>query len=251
MNVVVNSLMTNYQKVGEGKKTLVFLPGWGDNSQSFSELIENLPADYTSLILDLPGFGGSQAASEVWNLDNYSNFIKAWLQKIQVKDVYAVVGHSNGGGIAIRAVALGLLKPGKLVLISSAGVRDRHKLKKSLLKAVSKSGKVITAPLPQNVKKGIRRKLYSGLGSDAGLFPQMEGTFRKIISQDVQQDAKLVKIPTLLIYGAQDKSTPTLFGRIFHDQIKSSRLEIIEGAGHYVQQEQAERVAELIEEFLK
>lgn len=243
--------MTNYQKIGDGKKVLIFLPGWGDSAQTFAQLVGKLSSGYTILILDLPGFGGTQAADEAWNLDDYGNFIVSWLKKIGVNDIYALIGHSNGGGIAIRSIARGILKPQKLILMASAGVRNTHKIRKFLLKTVAKTGKIITMPIPVQARKNIRSKLYSGLGSDAGLYPQMEGTFRKVISQDVQADASSIKIPTLLIYGSLDKSTPLSYGKIFHKQIDGSDLKIVDGAGHYLHQEKTEEVANLLNDFLK
>jgi len=251
MNVVVDGLMTSYQKIGSGKQTLLFLPGWGDDNKTFAKLIPQLVEDYSILILDLPGFGGSQAGPGAWGLDDYANFIKSWLAKIEAPNIYGLIGHSNGGGIAIRAISLGALEPARLVLIAAAGVRDQDKVRKKILKAAAISGRLITAPLPAESRKKLRRKVYARLGSDAGLFPQMEGTFRKIISQDVQADAGNIKIPTLLIYGDADKSTPAGFGKIFQRKISGSRLEIIEGAGHYLHQQQSEKVADLISNFLK
>lgn len=250
MNVVVNGLMTNYQKVGKGDKTIVMLHGWGDSSQTFSKLSEKLQDIYEILLLDLPGIGQTQAPETAWGLDDYANFVQAWLQKVGIKDVYAVIAHSNGGAIAMRAVATHQLKPKKIVFLAAAGIRNNHKLKRRLLKVVSKGGKVITSPLPGHTKIKIRNRFYKRIGSEVGLFPHMEATFRKIITQDTQTDAKNIKVPTLLIYGKSDKVTPVGYGKIFHGLIDESRLEVIE-AGHFLHQEQPDKIASLITKFLE
>lgn len=248
MNIVVNGLMTNYQKTGSGKP-VVLLHGWGDSGQTFSELIEKLEDKYEVLTLDLPGIGHTQAPTTVWGLDNYAGFVQTWLQKIGIKDVYAVIGHSNGGAIAMHGVAKNLLKPKKLVLLAAAGIRTNHKIRRKLLKVVSKTGKVITSPLPHHTKIKIRNRFYKRIGSEIGLFPDMEATFRKIITEDTQSDAKNIKVPTLLIYGDSDKTTPVLYGKIFRSLIKESKLETVD-AGHFLHQEQPEQVARLIKEFV-
>ncbi|HVS79166.1 MAG TPA: alpha/beta hydrolase [Candidatus Saccharimonadales bacterium] len=250
MNVVVNGLMTNYQKFGTGGKTIVLLHGWGDSLNTFSRLAENLKDDYTVYALDLPGMGGTEGPKEAWGLGDYAKFVHSWLAKVGIKKVYTLIGHSNGGAISIVAVAGGTLKPEKLVLIASSGIRNDRHLKRAALKTLSKTGKIITAPLPDGTRSKIRSRFYKRIGSEVGLYPRLEETFRKIVSQDVQQAAKNISIPTLLIYGNSDKSTPVAYGRQFSQLIKGSRLEAVE-AGHFPHQESPEKVSRLIKDFLK
>lgn len=248
MQVVVNGLMTSYQKSGQGK-SIILLHGWGDNCATFEKLVELLDDDYELFAVDLPGIGQTQAPEEAWGLDDYAEFVGAWLEKIGINNPCAIIGHSNGGAIAMHGIAKDQLKAKKLILLASAGIRNNHKIRKSLLKAVSKTGKAITLPLPNRTRMKIRNRLYKRIGSEIGLFPQMEETFRKIISEDTQADAKNIKIPTLLMYGTQDRVTPVSYGRIFNSLIPGSKLEEID-AGHFLHQEQPEQVAKLIKDFL-
>ena len=59
-----------------------------------------------------------------------------------------------------------------------------------------------------------------------------------------------IKIPTLLIYGANDTATPSADGEKFQSLIKNSKLKIVDGAEHYVHQQQPELVMKYIKEFL-
>jgi pimeloyl-ACP methyl ester carboxylesterase len=124
MNVVVNGLMINYQKTGNGK-ALVFLPGWGDSTQTYLELAARLKQDYEIYLLDLPGFGNSQPPAVAWNLDDYAEFLGAWLKKMDLKP-QAIVGHSYGGAVAITAASKGDIA-NHLVLLASAGIRNKNK----------------------------------------------------------------------------------------------------------------------------
>src|SRR5215831_10647550 len=98
MNVVVNGLMTNYSKVGQGE-TLVFLHGWADNSATFNQIAAQLKNDYNLLMLDLPVLGHSQTPGRAWNTDDYSEFVADWLQKIGVDEVYGFITHSFGASV--------------------------------------------------------------------------------------------------------------------------------------------------------
>jgi pimeloyl-ACP methyl ester carboxylesterase len=59
-----------------------------------------------------------------------------------------------------------------------------------------------------------------------------------------------VKAPTLLVWGARDRLVDPAYGDAFAAAIDDSRLEVVDGAGHLPQLEQAERTAALITEFL-
>src|SRR4051812_17635719 len=113
--------MTNYQLSGKGKLVLL-LHGWGDSAEGLGDLAKRLSRHYQVLVADLPGFGATQAPRDIWDLDNYAEFIESLLIKLELKQPYAVIGHSNGGALAIRAISLGRLKPQKLVLLAASGV---------------------------------------------------------------------------------------------------------------------------------
>ena len=59
-----------------------------------------------------------------------------------------------------------------------------------------------------------------------------------------------LKAPTLLVWGAQDGLVHPAYGEDFRALIADSRLEIVDGAGHLPQLEQAEQTIALITDFL-
>lgn len=250
MNVVVDGLMTNYQLTGKGKLVLL-LHGWGDAANGLEALSRELAGSYQVLVLDLPGFGASELPKMAWDLDNYADFLKNLLAKLNLNQPYAVIGHSNGGALAIRAVSLTALTPQKLILLAASGVRTNSRAKRLFLKVVAKTGNIATIWMPERYRQGLRKSLYGAAGSDMLVAPQLEDTFKKTVRQDVQGDAVVIQIPTLLIYAADDNAVPVEDGRQYHDLIKNSRLEIIDGAGHFVHLDEPQKVTDLIQEFLK
>ena len=125
MNIIVDQLLVHYQLTGKGKLVLL-LHGWGDSASGLSDLQKDLSDDYKVLSLDLPGFGATQAPKEVWDLDNYSSFVSNVLQKLELGQPFAVIGHSNGGALTIRAVSLKKLQPQKIILLAASGVRTNN-----------------------------------------------------------------------------------------------------------------------------
>lgn len=250
MNIVVDNLLTNYTLSGKGKLVLV-LHGWGDSVRGVAGLQKALSADYKVLALDLPGFGGSQAPTSAWDLDDYARFVAAVLKKLDLQEPHAVIGHSNGGALAIRTVSMGLVKPAKLVLLAASGVRTNSQTKRFFLKVVAKTGNAATIWMPGRYRRALRKGLYGAAGSDILVMPQLEDTFKKTVRQDVQGDAAAISIPTLLVYAADDDAIPVADGKQYNSLIKHSKLHVIKDAGHFVHQDQPEKVTGLIQEFLR
>lgn len=249
VNIVVDRLMVHYSLAGKGKLVLL-LHGWGDSARGLSDLQAALAKHHRVLAVDLPGFGGTQAPEAAWDLDDYARFLQAMMQKLQLDQPYAVIGHSNGGALAIRAISLGCLRPQKLILLAAAGVRTNNQLKRFVLKVVAKTGDAATLWMPERYRQALRKSLYGVAGSDMLVAPHLQDTFKKTVRQDVQADAVAIHIPALLIYAADDDAIPVADGKQYHSLIKHSRLEIIPQAGHFVHLDQPEKVKKLIGEFL-
>lgn len=249
MQVVVDKLLVQYELMGKGD-LVILLHGWGDSSKGNMELQKKIAEKYQVLAFDLPGFGASQAPGKPWDLDNYADFVKHTLTKLKLGQPYAVVGHSNGGALAIRAVSLGKLTPQKLILIAASGVRTNKKLKRIVIGLIAKVGKAVTFWLPSYQRHSLRQKLYKAAGSDMLIVPDLQETFKRTVRQDVQADATKLNIPTLLIYGREDKDVPLKIAYRYNKIIKNSKLKIISDAGHFVHRDKLATVATLIKEFL-
>ncbi len=249
MQVVIDSLLTNYQRQGKGKLVLL-IHGWADSLNTFSGLQTELAKSYEVISVDLPGFGASQIPPFAWRLDDYARFLHSFINKVADGDVFAIVGHSNGGALALRAIATGELKPKKLVLLDSAGIRPKKTLKLTALKVVAKTGKAATVWLPEAKRQNLRKKLYGVAGSDMLAAPHMQETFKATVRQDIGEDASKLQLPTLLIYGSDDKATPVSYGQKLARLIQGSKLDILTGAGHFVHHDQLAAVQTKIEEFL-
>lgn len=250
MQIIVQDLMTHYDRQGSGK-TILLLHGWADRLETFSGLTKELSQHYDVVAVDLPGFGQTQAPPVVWNLDNYGQFVVDFLKKLNVVELYAVIGHSNGGAMAIRALVTGNLQAERLVLLAASGVRDGAKLRRGLLKLIAKTGKATTFWLPLRHKQKLQKKLYGTVGSDMLVAPMLQETFKQTVRQDIQADAGRLQLPTLLIYGEKDTATPVgSIAKQFNLLIANSRLEIISGADHFVHHAEPKKVNNLIAEFL-
>lgn len=249
MQVVVDSLLTQYVREGSGK-TVLLLHGWADSAKGLQVLTLALAKKYQVIALDLPGFDGTQLPPSAWGLDDYARFVQHFLAKIDAPKLYAVIGHSNGGAMAIRGLANGSFSAQKLALLGSAGIRGEYKGRNRALRMAAKAGKAATMPLPKSVKNKLRRKVYKTIGSDMLVVEALQETFKKVVSDDVRSDAAKLKLPVLLVYGQNDEQTPPYYGELFQKAMPQARLEILPDAGHFVHLDQPDQTIKLLREFL-
>ena len=248
MKCIVSGLAVEYEDRGSGD-SIVMLHGWKDDLRTFDAIAPSLSGRFRIIRVDLPGFGGSEAPKGDWMLDDYVGFVKDFLIKLNIKpDI--LVGHSFGGRVTIKGIATNKFSAKKIVLISSAGIAHRKTLKNLILAILAKIGRVVTAiPLISFWKQNIRRRLYKHIGSDYFRAGALSGTFRNIIKEDLSENARNIGVPTLIIWGSEDDTTPISEGKRLNKLIYGSKLEVIGGAGHFVHQERPEEVVNLISKF--
>lgn len=249
MQIIVKNIATEYTDEGKGPAILL-LHGWQSNLHTFDALAALLSKNVRVIRLDLPGFGNTETPPSAWHIDDYAQFVAEFIDKLGV-DVTYVAGHSFGGRIIIKAIAAKTIGPKKLILIASAGVAKRRKTRTVIIKILTKTGSAIMW-IPPFIfwRTKVREKLYSYLGSDYLSAGNLKETYLNTIKEDLSSSAKEIKKPTLLIWGDHDMATPIKEGLRLSHLIKGSTLRIIEGASHFVHQEQPQRVAEYMSAFL-
>ncbi len=127
MKINIEGLDLNYICEGEGKDVLI-LHGWGASIQAMLAIHNHLKDRFKVYTLDLPGFGESDEPTEVWGSHDYADFIKKFMDELDIEEVI-LIGHSHGGRVSI---VLGSDYPDlvkKMILIDSAGIIPKRKPK--------------------------------------------------------------------------------------------------------------------------
>lgn len=249
MHIVVDGLLTDYRLSGKGPLVL-FLHGWGDSQKTFDGLVNAFEKQYSCLRLDLPGFGGSEVPHQAWTLSAYAAFVQHFLEKLHLTPA-VLVGHSNGGAVALKGIENGQLTPKKLVLLSASGIRPKKTFKTTLITLGAKTGKQFVKILPKAKQRALRKTLYSRLGSDYLAAPQMAETFKKVVREDVREDLHRVTIPVLLVYGEDDADTPLWIAYTFQKMLPKATLHTSDGAGHFVHHDDLAGTVQSMKDFLK
>lgn len=253
--IKINGLSINYKIIGSGNIPIILLHGWGISSDKYIETIKQLAALNSSFAIfapDLPGFGRSENPPAVWGVDDYSEWLKNYSAAINVND-FILIGHSFGGRVAIKFAAKYPEKLKALILTGAAGIKHSLTMMQRLFYLAAKAGKMIfDLPLLDRLEgmakkllyKAVReRDYYEALGI-------MKEVFKKVTAEDLTPYLKVIKIPTLIIWGKNDRSTPLKDGELMHAKIQNSKLEILDDADHRAPYQKPEKFAKIIEDFV-
>lgn len=100
-----NQVEINYYLHGEGDTTLLFLHGWCIDKAYWNNQINHFSKKYTTLALDLPGFGKSTANRKNWTIEEYAEDVNSFIDALRLRNV-VLIGHSMSGEIMIQTAML-------------------------------------------------------------------------------------------------------------------------------------------------
>ena len=64
------------------------------------------------------------------------------------------------------------------------------------------------------------------------------------------KEAGMIDLPTLIVCGEEDEMTPVKYSEFLHLHIRSSKLEVLPGAGHMVMMETPEAFNRKVRDFI-
>lgn len=250
MTININGLNIHYTDEGEGAPILL-IHGWGSSILPWAPILPAFSGKRV-IALDLPGCGKSDILNDVWDLDDYCNFILEFLKAINVENPI-LVGHSHGGRISIKLTADGSLSPEKLILFGSAGIPSKKTFKKKAKIFLFKTIKnILTLPIIKNYSASLLDSARSYFGSaDYKSAPEvMRKTMVQVVNTDLRDIMPKIPCPTLLIWGENDTDTPLDNAKQMESLIKDSGLCVIKGAGHFSFIEKPYEVIAILKSFL-
>lgn len=230
MYILINDQQIYYQKVGKGKN-LILLHGWGQDVSSFWGVLGGLKKDFTVWIVDLPGFGRSEYPKKDFEISDFADIIASFIEQNKINKA-VLLGHSLGGNVSIKLAAKfpGLIN--KLILEDSSGIRPKRSFFRFLIYPLSKIFKYLF-PNILGIKDRVRHKIYWALESDYLNAGNLKGTLKNILSEDLTVELPKIIVETLVLWGEKDKAVKLKYGNIMYEMIPNSKIEIIEGAGHF------------------
>ncbi|MCV7300720.1 alpha/beta hydrolase [Mycobacterium barrassiae] len=258
-----------YLDEGEGD-VLLLIHGIGGSSHCWRNVVDTLALRYRVIAVDLLGHGQSDKPRSDYSLGAFAVWLRDFLDALNVREA-TVVGHSFGGGVALQFAHQHKEYCRRLVLVSSGGLGPDLGL---LLRMLSLPGAELVLPLIGSrpaVKVGAalrKRALSSGreatrysetLRAQVSLSDRQGRaaflrTLRSVVDHRGQavsaMDRLPTDLPTLIIFGDQDRCIPAAHAHSAHQAIPGSMLHVIPGAGHQPQVECPDTVIAALDEFI-
>jgi len=254
----------HYVDVGHGP-AMVLLHGFGGSTYSYRHLLPIFARDHRVIAVDLKGFGYSERAADAGlSATDQVSMLKGLLDRCAV-DCAVFIGHSMGGGIALRFAATHPRIVQALVLAASVTgeerVGQRAGLRGSipqwllrpilpvmagfassrLLKLMYHDASRITPDVRDEYLRPARIK-----GSMDGLMAMMRDR-----AEDRPVDDTRITMPVLLLNGAHDDVVPLKAAQRLRERIPHARLVVIERAAHGLLEERPDECALAIADFLR
>ena len=243
-----------FESKTENTDTIIILHGWRWASSSWTKVWDLLNmAGYNVIIPDIPGASKLTKCTDVYTIDDYveiiENFIKDLKSKYENINFNNLIlwGHSNGGAIAIKIANRKNVKILRLILNNSAWIRNDKKrsIKRKIFSVIVKPFKFLRS---NTLKKLFYKLIWNHDYLEALDNPNLKQTYLNMISADLRDEIKNIDLFTLLIWGQRDSYTPVNDGYFMRDNIKKSKLVVLDNETHGIHLKNPKR---LIETFLQ
>jgi pimeloyl-ACP methyl ester carboxylesterase len=250
---------------------LVLIHGLGASLESWCDVCPRLAADFSVVSVDLKGSGHSSKPNDA----KYSSRDQAMLlvdviAAIGLTDV-VLIGHSFGGAVALLTHLLmadrtSSCRSSGLVLINSAGYRQKlpwfvRFIRNPLFRVLA-----FFTP-PRLIARFVLKRMFSVKSRVTkqrvdryayffdlpGSLDAFIATAQQIIPADaenVERQYPSIRVPALIIWGADDPVIPLSHAHRFHADIAGSELRVLEDTGHVPHEERPDVVADLISAFV-
>ena len=251
---------------------LLLLHGIAGSSLTWVPAMRLLQNDYTVLAPDFLGHGASEKPLGDYSLGNLATVMRDFLNLLGI-DRATVVGQSFGGGVALQFAYQFPERCERLVLVDAGGLGREVNW---ILRLATLPGAEYVMPVlfpafawtwgDSVIKffggRGFRNeeavemwRSYQSL-TDGEARRAFVRTMRSVIDpggQSVSAADRLyltAQMPTLIVWGDRDGIIPLEHAYLAHEAIPNSRLEVMEGLGHYPHAEDPVRFVEILRDFL-
>lgn len=126
---VVDGRPAVYGAGGSDGPPVVFLHGWALGSRAYKRAIRRLTSRGCRVFAPaLPSFGGTaDLPSEYMNIGGYADWVSAFMSEVGIEEPALVIGHSFGGGVAIKLARSHPTLVRYLVLLNAVGSVDARR----------------------------------------------------------------------------------------------------------------------------
>lgn len=263
--IAIDGMEVHYKDEGRGMP-LLLLHGTSASLHTWDGWARRLAGDFRVIRPDLPAFGlTGPRPDKDYSIEGYVSFVAHFLSRLGVREC-SLAGNSLGGQIAWRFALAHPRKVKKLVLIDSAGYpMDRIPFIFKIARCPFLAP-VMRHATPRFIFEWNLEEVY---GDDGEITPALVDRYYRLGRREGNRQALIERIrssalekspvdripylrmPVLIMWGEADSWIPVRHARLFHRDIRGSRLVIYEAAGHVPMEEMPERTSDDAGKFLE
>ncbi len=239
----------SYVETKGGDKTLLLLHGLFGALSNFQDLIDRFKDEYNVVLPLLPIYELPLRSLSVTGL------VRSVEKFVEFKgyDKVSVLGNSLGGHIALLYAMNNEHKIESVILTGSSGLFESAmgtSFPKRGNYEYMKKKTEDTFYRPEVATKELVDEVFS-IVNDRNKAIRIIATAKSAVRHNLGEKLHLIKAPTLLIWGNNDKVTPPFVGEKFHELMENSELHFIDKCGHAPMMEEPEQFNVLLADFLK
>lgn len=250
-----------YDVEGSGP-AVVLLHGFPFNRSLWSEQVAALSDRYRVITPDLRGFGETSTQSkQPATMREMAEDVAALMDELGIER-FALGGLSMGGYVSLAFYRHFPLRVRVLILADTRPQADtdeaRENRERQAQQAIQENSMraIVDAMLPKLLapatlaeRKDVTERLRAMMMSTS---PQGAAAALRGMAERPDQTQQLPRIlaPTLIIVGSLDQITPLADAEVMHREIRGSRLEVMEGAGHVSNLERPAEFNQALRNFL-
>jgi len=250
-----------YDHRGEGDIVL-FLHGIGGNRTNWRDQLPVFAADYHAVAWDARGYGLSDDYDGPLDFGDFARDIVRLLDHLNAKTAH-IVGLSMGGRIALDFVARFPERAASLTLSGTrASFVQRTEAEREEFLRLRKKPLVEDGKEPRDIAPTLARSLMGRRSTDAHFQQLVESvaalhkdSYVKTIEVSTFYDRSAaldaIRVPTLLVYGGDDRLNRPELGREIAAQVVGAQFVEIPDAGHLCNIEAPEEFNEAVLSFLR
>ena len=246
----------HYWDVGSGP-VVVLVHGLGSRKEDWLPVLEPLGQKYRLLVPDQIGFGKSDKPLLDYSVQTYVDFLNEFLRQLKVEKV-SLVGESLGGWIsALYAVELGdgahLIPAEKLVLVDAAGLKQDApipNLNPSSLATMRGLMEAVFYDTSWLNDDALRKIFTDKLSAHDGYTVRSLMVNPALATERLDDRLGKIKMPTLVVWGRQDKLLPMTSGERYAAGIAGAKLVSFDQCGHVPPIEKTEEFVAAVTAFL-
>jgi 3-oxoadipate enol-lactonase len=227
---------------------VIMMHGIGGHRMNWTDQISALSPRYHVAAWDARGYGDSDDYEGPLNFGDYADDLVRVLDHFGVRKAH-VVGLSMGGRIAMDFASRHAERLKSLVLCDThKGFALMPEDRKAAFIA-SRKAPLLAGKKPKDIAEPVARSLISPKASHDAFMRLVDSisllhkeSYIKSIEASVRMDPRAdlasIKVPTLVVVGADDKLTPLDVAREIASEIPGAELAVIPDAGHLANIEQ-------------